>query len=178
MFPHFSLSGSFRDECFLFVPLRFTQRWHFDNSSTLWQQFDTLTTLWQYFSPQVHSEMGSAVSVDGPVLRLTNARVGDRGMYVCDATNVAGQARAATIIDVERECAFLCFYSNKKKFWKNQIFIDVKYTSTSNVSVLFCKKRKYEIKKICFKEKISFRIKCLLRPWFFTVWPTGMMVDY
>ena len=113
--------------------------------------------------------MGSAVSVDGPVLRLTNARVGDRGMYVCDATNVAGQARAATIIDVERECAFLCFYSNKKKFWKNQIFIDVKYTSTSNVSVLFfiiILTRKNSVKfkylYIWFKDLLNFLAVSLL----------------
>ena len=57
---------------------------------------------------QVNSEFGRGVAVDGDVLRITGAVVSDRGMYVCDARNSGGSARAVTVIEVERELLLLC----------------------------------------------------------------------
>lgn len=40
--------------------------------------------------------------VTGPVLRIVNAMVRDRGMYICSAENAGGLAQASAIIEVER----------------------------------------------------------------------------
>ena len=41
--------------------------------------------------------------VTGPVLRIINAVVRDRGMYICSAENPGGVAQASAIVEVERE---------------------------------------------------------------------------
>lgn len=52
---------------------------------------------------QVNDEFGVGVRVEGKVLRITNAVVSDRGMYVCTAENAGGTAQAAAIVEVERK---------------------------------------------------------------------------
>ena len=47
--------------------------------------------------------------VVGNVLRITRTRVEDRGLYMCEAENAAGSARAAGIVEVERK------WSNENK---------------------------------------------------------------
>ena len=39
----------------------------------------------------------------GNVLRISNSMVEDRGLYMCEAENSAGRARAAAVVEVERE---------------------------------------------------------------------------
>ena len=56
-----------------------------------------------YLRLQVNEDFGRGVRVDGSVLRIENAQVTDRGMYVCDATSSGGSARAVTVIEVERK---------------------------------------------------------------------------
>ncbi|KAK3867232.1 hypothetical protein Pcinc_027289 [Petrolisthes cinctipes] len=51
---------------------------------------------------KVNEDIGFNVILDGPVLRINNAMVNDRGMYVCTAQNDAGSAQAAAIVEVER----------------------------------------------------------------------------
>lgn len=51
--------------------------------------------------PQAREVIGPNVILDGPVLRITNAMVNDRGMYICTAQNDAGSAQAAAIVEVE-----------------------------------------------------------------------------
>ncbi len=41
--------------------------------------------------------------VEGDVLRITRTRMEDRDLYICSAENAVGSARAAGIVDVERE---------------------------------------------------------------------------
>ena len=50
----------------------------------------------------MNEEMGPGVTVEGNILRVTNAAVSDRGMYICTSTNQAGTAQAAAILEVER----------------------------------------------------------------------------
>lgn len=50
----------------------------------------------------VNGQLGRGVTIDGDVLKIRNAQVTDRGMYVCDAQNSGGSARAVTVIEVER----------------------------------------------------------------------------
>lgn len=56
---------------------------------------------------QVNEEFGSGVSIDGNILRINNAVVSDRGMYVCTAKNEGGIAQAAAIVEVERKYQYL-----------------------------------------------------------------------
>ena len=49
----------------------------------------------------MNEDFGPSVSVNGNVLKLTNAAVSDRGMYLCSATNRAGTSQAASILEVE-----------------------------------------------------------------------------
>ena len=51
---------------------------------------------------KVNEEFSSRISVDGDTLKIDNAQIYDRGMYVCDATSAGGSARAGTVIEVER----------------------------------------------------------------------------
>ncbi|XP_045130066.1 basement membrane-specific heparan sulfate proteoglycan core protein-like isoform X13 [Portunus trituberculatus] len=51
---------------------------------------------------KAYEEQSSRVSVENNILRITNAQVSDRGMYVCTAKNEGGTAQAAAIIEVER----------------------------------------------------------------------------
>nr|XP_045613717.1 basement membrane-specific heparan sulfate proteoglycan core protein-like isoform X12 [Procambarus clarkii] len=51
---------------------------------------------------KVNEELGHGVSIEGSILRITNAVINDRGMYVCTAQNDGGTAQAAAIIEVER----------------------------------------------------------------------------
>ncbi|XP_069938272.1 basement membrane-specific heparan sulfate proteoglycan core protein isoform X44 [Cherax quadricarinatus] len=51
---------------------------------------------------KVNEEFGAGVIVEGSILRINNAVINDRGMYVCTAQNDGGTAQAAAIIEVER----------------------------------------------------------------------------
>lgn len=51
----------------------------------------------------MNEEFGAAVTAEGNILRINNAMVSDRGMYVCTARNEGGTAQAAAIIEVERK---------------------------------------------------------------------------
>ncbi|CAL4124571.1 unnamed protein product, partial [Meganyctiphanes norvegica] len=51
---------------------------------------------------KVNEEFGPSVRADGAILRITNAAVSDRGMYVCTAESAGGTAQAAAILEVER----------------------------------------------------------------------------
>jgi hypothetical protein len=43
------------------------------------------------------------VQIQGDILRITQATMEDRGMYVCTASNVAGRAQASAVVDIERK---------------------------------------------------------------------------
>jgi hypothetical protein len=40
----------------------------------------------------------------GPVLRIINALVRDRGVYICTAENSGGSSVASAVVEVERKC--------------------------------------------------------------------------
>ena len=44
-----------------------------------------------------------SVQAVGPVLRIINALVRDRGVYICTAEDTAGSAIASAVIEVERK---------------------------------------------------------------------------
>lgn len=56
-----------------------------------------------YLILQVNDEFGVGVQIEGNVLRIVNAVVSDRGMYVCTAENAGGVAQTAAIVEVERK---------------------------------------------------------------------------
>ena len=43
------------------------------------------------------------MKVQGDILRITQATMEDRGIYICDVSNVAGRAMASGIVDIERK---------------------------------------------------------------------------
>jgi dystroglycan 1 len=47
-------------------------------------------------------ELGPNHRIEGNILRIVQAKVEDRGLYVCLAENVAGRAQATAIVEVER----------------------------------------------------------------------------
>ena len=49
------------------------------------------------------------VKVQGDILRITQATMEDRGIYICHVSNVAGRAMASGIVDIERK---LCLWNN------------------------------------------------------------------
>jgi Immunoglobulin I-set domain len=51
----------------------------------------------------IHGNCCEMHQVTGPVLRIINAVVRDRGMYICSAENPGGVAQASAIVEVERE---------------------------------------------------------------------------
>ncbi|XP_046437149.1 basement membrane-specific heparan sulfate proteoglycan core protein-like isoform X37 [Daphnia pulex] len=51
---------------------------------------------------KVGEDFTSNILVTGPVLRIVNAMVRDRGMYICTAENPGGVAQASAIVEVER----------------------------------------------------------------------------
>ena len=51
---------------------------------------------------KVGEDFSNNVLVTGPVLRVVNAMVRDRGMYICSAENSGGLAQASAIVEVER----------------------------------------------------------------------------
>jgi hypothetical protein len=53
------------------------------------------------------------LKVTGEFLRILQATMDDRGVYVCSASNVAGTAQASAIVEIERK-----FY----KFVKEKVF--------------------------------------------------------
>ncbi|XP_042860326.1 basement membrane-specific heparan sulfate proteoglycan core protein-like isoform X47 [Penaeus japonicus] len=75
---------------------------------------------------KVNDEFGVGVRVEGKVLRITNAVVSDRGMYVCTAENAGGTAQAAAIVEVER-----------REPPTVQIYPQVKQTIVAGASALF-----------------------------------------
>ncbi|XP_063241894.1 basement membrane-specific heparan sulfate proteoglycan core protein isoform X7 [Bacillus rossius redtenbacheri] len=46
--------------------------------------------------------LGFNIQVIGDLLRITDAQIGDRGVYVCTATSSAGSIQASAVIEVER----------------------------------------------------------------------------
>lgn len=66
------------------------------------------------------------LEVSGNVLSLKTAAVSDRGMYICNAENAGGSARASAIIEVER-----------RELPKIEIYPDTSQTITVSGSVLF-----------------------------------------
>ena len=59
---------------------------------------------------KVGDELSRSVRIEGNVLRIENAVINDRGMYVCTAVNEVGKARDAAIVEVESK--FYEFISN------------------------------------------------------------------
>ena len=53
---------------------------------------------------RVGADLGPNHRVLGNVLRILQAVPADRGLYVCNVENLAGQTRASAIVEVEREC--------------------------------------------------------------------------
>ncbi|XP_012944719.1 basement membrane-specific heparan sulfate proteoglycan core protein [Aplysia californica] len=51
---------------------------------------------------RARGELSSNHQVNGDVLRILQADMDDRGVYVCTASNVAGSAQASAIVDIER----------------------------------------------------------------------------
>jgi hypothetical protein len=47
--------------------------------------------------------MSVCVQAVGPVLRIINALVRDRGVYICTAENTAGSTVTSAIVEVERK---------------------------------------------------------------------------
>jgi hypothetical protein len=47
--------------------------------------------------------MSVCVQAVGPVLRIINALVRDRGVYICTAENTAGSTAASAVVEVERK---------------------------------------------------------------------------
>ena len=43
------------------------------------------------------------VQVQGDILRITQATMEDRGVYICAVSNIAGRAQASGIVDIERK---------------------------------------------------------------------------
>ena len=66
------------------------------------------------------------IVVNGGLLSLSNAAVSDRGMYICNAENAGGSARASAIIEVER-----------RERPRIEIYPDTSQTITVSGSVLF-----------------------------------------
>ena len=51
---------------------------------------------------KVGSQLGLNVQTDGDILRLQNAQVNDRGVYVCSVENAVGSSRSSAVVEVER----------------------------------------------------------------------------
>ena len=51
-------------------------------------------------------EFANNAQQTGNVLRILNARPENSGVYVCIATNAAGNDQAATIVEIERKSFF------------------------------------------------------------------------
>lgn len=43
---------------------------------------------------------------EGSIFYITNARPEDRGVYLCEVENSAGQSYASVIVEVEREFSY------------------------------------------------------------------------
>lgn len=52
---------------------------------------------------KIHEEIGSNVQINGNVLKIMNAQMGNRGVYVCSADSNGQIAEQSTIIDIERK---------------------------------------------------------------------------
>ena len=57
------------------------------------------TILWSKVGEDLNSRN---IAVDREQLRLTNAKVTDRGVYVCTVENKAGKSRASAVLEVDR----------------------------------------------------------------------------
>lgn len=42
------------------------------------------------------------MQVQGEILRINQATMDDRGVYLCSVSNVVGQAQASGLVDIER----------------------------------------------------------------------------
>ncbi|PNF14537.1 hypothetical protein B7P43_G15031, partial [Cryptotermes secundus] len=51
---------------------------------------------------KLNEELGSNIQAIGPVLRIINALVRDRGVYICTAENAGGSSVTSAVIEVER----------------------------------------------------------------------------
>ncbi|XP_071516712.1 basement membrane-specific heparan sulfate proteoglycan core protein-like isoform X3 [Panulirus ornatus] len=75
---------------------------------------------------KVNEEFSASVSTVGNILRITDAVINDRGMYICTAENEGGAAQAAAIVEVERrEPPFI------------EVYPEVKQTIVVGASALF-----------------------------------------
>lgn len=52
---------------------------------------------------KVHEALGDNVHQMGNVLRITNARPENRGVFLCIAENAGGHDQSSTVIDIERK---------------------------------------------------------------------------
>lgn len=52
---------------------------------------------------KVHESLGDNVHQNGNVLRITNARTDNRGIYLCIAENEGGTDQTNVFIDIERK---------------------------------------------------------------------------
>lgn len=43
------------------------------------------------------------LQLNGPILRISNIRVEDRGVYICSVQSSEGSSRTSAIIEVERK---------------------------------------------------------------------------
>ena len=57
------------------------------------------TIIWSKVGEDLNSRN---IAVDREQLRLTNAKVTDRGVYVCTVENKAGKSRASAVLEVDR----------------------------------------------------------------------------
>ncbi|XP_065579048.1 basement membrane-specific heparan sulfate proteoglycan core protein-like isoform X5 [Artemia franciscana] len=51
---------------------------------------------------KVNEEISPNIQINGPLLRIPNAKIDDRGVYVCMAENDGGVTQAAAIVEVDR----------------------------------------------------------------------------
>lgn len=51
---------------------------------------------------KVQSELGNNVQVIGPILRIVNVMIRDRGVYICTGESAGGTARAQAFLEVDR----------------------------------------------------------------------------
>ena len=51
---------------------------------------------------RIGNELGANVRIQENVLRIPTTVPSDRGLYVCEVSNLAGRAQASAILEIER----------------------------------------------------------------------------
>lgn len=64
---------------------------------------------------RVHDPLGANVQVNGNILRILNAQINDRGVYLCTAVSDGGTTEESTVIDVERKLFEYLYLSSTLK---------------------------------------------------------------